>query len=83
MNEYLLEAKSKNVQKVSTIQSQLESQITMMKERLQTHESQSEFEDILKVYNTQMVQVEAYNEKLAAEIKRMATQAQLPSGNGK
>mgnify|MGYP000866014709 CR=1 FL=1 len=73
MNEYLLEAKSKNIQKVSTIQSQLESQITMMKERLQTHESQCEFEDILKVYNIQMVQVEACNEKLAGEIKRLVT----------
>jgi hypothetical protein len=30
-----------------------------------------------------MVQVEACNEKLAAEIKRMATQAQLPISNGK
>ena len=45
----------------------------MMKERLQTHESQCEFEDILKVYNTQMVQVEACNEKLAAEIKRLVS----------
>lgn len=51
MNEYLLEIKSKNCNKILSIQEELEGQLKLVQERLSIHEKSSQFEDILMVYN--------------------------------
>lgn len=51
MNEYILEIKTKNNQKIANIQNEIGQKLRMAQERLSVFENESEFEEVLRTYN--------------------------------
>ena len=53
----------------------------MAEERLLVFENRCEFEEVLTTYNNQMAQLEAINDKLVAELKKLNFELPPPQAN--